>query len=88
MANPTILVARAESMTEIYQDLMASYENQMDLLIQGGNQTQPQTASLRIEINKVRALIGYWRGEASFWRQEINENKQAIKESNNLAKSS
>ena len=86
MANPTINLAKSESMVEVYQDLMAQYENQMDLLIQGGSSTQPQTAALRIEINKVRALIGYWRGEASFWRQEINENKQAISQTNQLAK--
>lgn len=88
MANPTILLARSETFVEVYQDLMTQYEIEMDILIQGGDATRAQSAALRTEINKVRALIGYWRGEASFWRQEVNENKTAIKESNKLASSS
>lgn len=86
MANSTITLARAETFVEVYQDLMTQYEIEMDVLIQGGESTRAQSAALRTEINKVRALIGYWRGEASFWRQEINENKQALAKTNELAK--
>ena len=80
------MLARAETFTEVYQDLMTQYEIEMDILIQGGDATREQSAALRTEINKVRALIGYWRGESSFWRQEINESKTALKQSNDLAK--
>lgn len=88
MANPTEMLARAETFIEVYQDLMTQFEIEMDTLIQGGDETREQSSALRTEINKIRALIGYWRGEATFWRNEINENKQAIKESNKLASSS
>lgn len=85
MANPSIELAKCETFVEVYQNLMTQFEGEMDLLIQGGEDMQEDAAALRTEINKVRALIGFWRGESSFWRNELNENKTAIKDTNKLA---
>ena len=85
MVNVTALLARSETFVEVYQTLMADLEIQMDSHIQLGDEGQEAAALLRVEINKIRALIGYWRTEVAFWRNELNENKNQIKESNKLA---
>ncbi len=88
MANPMEMLARAETFVEVYQDLMTQLEIEMDELIQGGDDTQEEAAALRVEVNKVRALIGFWRSEVSFWRDQQSQSLTQNKESNKLANAS
>ena len=86
--NPSEELAYAEFKTEAYTAQATEYENMLDMwtgMNDDSGYAKQQIAELRIKINLVRALIGFWRGEVSWWKSEINEIKTALKESNKLS---
>jgi hypothetical protein len=86
--NLALQLALCEFKTAQYEARSVDLENDIDSWTQMDDESgyaKQQLAALRIQINLVRALIGFWRGQASWWKSELNEVKTALKESNKLS---
>jgi hypothetical protein len=82
--NPTIKLAQATSDIDKFQLAIADLESRMDASLLGNN-TESQTA-LRLELSKLKALLGEARNEESFWRAEVAANGEARKAQGEIAK--
>jgi len=82
--NPIIQLAQATSDIDKFQLAIADLESRMDASLLGNN-NESQTA-LRLELSKLKALLGEARNEESFWRAEVAANGEARKAQGDLAK--
>jgi len=82
--NPIIHLAQATSDIDKYQLAIADLESRMDASLLGNN-TESQTA-LRLELTKVKALLGQVRNVEAFWRAELAANGEARKAQGEIAK--
>ena len=87
--NPSVKHAQCEWYVEVNQDEADDLEMQVSELLEIKDDTaRASAAALRIELSIAKALLGFWRNEASFWKSEIDENKKDIQQTNKLASGS
>jgi uncharacterized protein HemX len=86
--NPAFQLALCEFKTAEYEARSVGLENDIDEWTQMDDESgiaKTQLAALRIQLNLIRALIAFWRGQASYWKSDLNEIKTALRESNKLS---
>jgi regulator of replication initiation timing len=82
--NPTIQLAQATSKADEIQLGIADLERRMDASLLGST-VEDQTA-LRLELSKLKALLGEVRNQEAFWRDQVAQNTSSRKEMGELTK--
>jgi regulator of replication initiation timing len=82
--NPTIRLAQAVSDIDKVQLGISDLERRMDASLLGN--TQEDQTALRLELSKLKALLGELRNSESFWRAELAQMLQDRKSQGEFGK--
>jgi hypothetical protein len=82
--NPTIQLAKTISDQDALQNAIADLQRRMDAVILG--ESNEDETGLRLELSRLKALLGENRNEEAFWKAEIEAGKEARKSQADLGR--